>query len=165
MNYEEIYNYVKKSVMPKDFSKIADMAVSIYINDQNNEGEFYICVKDGSVSIENFKYEDYTAHVSISSEELKNCVDGKADISASIDHGDAEKISALFNIALPKKAVAKKAPAAKKEAPAKKAPVAKKEAPAAKKEAPAKKAPAAKKETPAKKAPANKKTTSKKSTK
>lgn len=126
MKYEEIYNYVKKSVMPKNFKNVSDMAVSIYIYDQGNSGEFYICVKDGTISIENFRYDDYTAHVSVSSENLKKCVDGDADVLSFVDDGNAEEIANLLNIAFAKKAAAKKAPAKKetaaKKAPAKKAP-------------------------------------------
>ena len=166
MKYEEIYNYVKKSVMPKNFKKVSDMAVSIYIYDQGNSGEFYICVKDGAISIENFRYDDYTAHVSVSSENLKKCVDGDADILSFVDDGNAEEIANLLNVAFAKKAAPAKKETAAKKAPAKKAP-AKKETVA--KKAPAKKAPVKKetvaKKAPAKKAPVKKETATKKASK
>ena len=119
MNYEEIYNYVKKAVVAKKFNKVADMAISVYVNDEDNQGEFYVEVKDGKVSVENFRYEDYSAHLNISSEALKNAIDGKADIAEYVDHGDASFVAPLFDIIAPKKAAAKKV--APKKAPAKKA--------------------------------------------
>ena len=151
MTYSEIYTYVKSAVAKKDVKKLGDIAISIYVTDEGATGEFYIAVKGGQLEIENFKYDDYTAHLSISSADLKKIVDGKK-VSYSFDDGDdaqGKALIAALTASAPAKAPAKKAAAAK--APAKKAPA--KKAPCAKK-AEAPKADAAK--APAKKAPAKK---------
>lgn len=127
MTYEKIVAAVKKAVAKKDVSKVADMALSVYIYGEG-EGEFYIAVKGGKLEIENYKYDDYTAHLSISADDLMKAVDGEAkNIASKIDDGDAKKIAALTNVIFAKKAAAK-APAkkaapkaAEKKAPAKKA--------------------------------------------
>ena len=151
MTYSEIYTYVKSAVAKKDVKKLGDIAISIYVTDEGATGEFYIAVKGGQLEIENFKYDDYTAHLSISSADLKKIVDGKK-VSYSFDDGDdaqGKALIAALTASAPAKAPAKKAAAAK--APAKKAPA--KKAPCAKK-AEAPKADAAK--APSKKAPAKK---------
>ena len=61
MTYEKIVAAVKKAVAKKDVSKVADMALSIYIYGEG-EGEFYIAVKEGKLEIENFKYDDPEAY-------------------------------------------------------------------------------------------------------
>lgn len=156
MTYSEIYSYVKSAVAKKNVKKLGNVAISIYVTDEGATGEFYIAVKDGELEIENFKYEDYTAHLSISSADLKKIVDGKK-VSYSFDDGDDAQGKALIAALVatapakaPAKAEAKKAPAkkapAKKAAPVKKAEEKKAEAPKAeaKKAEPAKKAPAKK---------------------
>ena len=158
MTYEKIVAAVKKAVAKKDVSKVADMALSVYIYGEG-EGEFYIAVKGGKLEIENYKYDDYTAHLSISADDLMKAVDGEAkNIASKIDDGDAKKIAALTNVIFAKKAAAK-APAkkaapkaAEKKAPAKKATPAKAAAP----KAAEKKVEAPKAAAPAKKAPAKK---------
>ncbi len=137
MTYEKIVAAVKKAVAKKDVSKVADMALSVYIYGEG-EGEFYVAVKEGKLEIENYKYDDYTAHMSISADDLMKAIDGEAkSIASKIDDGDAKKIAALTNVIFAKKAAAK-APA-KKAAPAMKAP-----AKAAEKKVEAPKAPAKK---------------------
>ena len=122
MTYSEIYTYVKSAVAKKDVKKFGDIAISIYVTDEGATGEFYIAVKGGQLEIENFKYDDYTAHLSISSADLKKIVDGKK-VSYSFDDGDdaqGKALIAALTATAPAKAPAKKAVATK--APAKKAP-------------------------------------------
>ena len=95
MTYSEIYTYVKSAVAKKDVKKLGDIALSIYVTDEGATGEFYIAVKGGQLEIENFKYDDYTAHLSISSADLKKIVDGKK-VSYSFDDGDDAQGKALI---------------------------------------------------------------------
>ena len=115
MTSSEIYSYVKSAVAKKNVKKLGNVAISIYVTDEGATGEFYIAVKDGELEIENFKYEDYTAHLSISSADLKKIVDGKK-VSYSFDDGDDAQGKALIAALVatapakaPAKAEAKKA--------------------------------------------------------
>ncbi len=133
---EKIGGYLKGSkAKAKKFKEL----VAIHFNLLDISQDMYIEIKDGVIAVMPYEYNDRTAAVTVSTENLDKIMSGDITIDAAIAdglvqvEGNVESFKALAAV-IP----AKKADAAKKAAPAKaeKKPAAKK--PCAKKAAPAK---------------------------
>lgn len=155
--------------------KIKDL-VAIHFNLLDTSEDMYIEIKDGVISVMPYEYNDRTAAVTVSTENIDKIMSGEITIDAAIAdglvkvEGDVESFKALAAVIPAKKDETKKAPAKKATAkteekkPAAKKPCAKKaaapkaEAATAKVEAP-KPAAKAEEKKPAAKKPAAKKAT------
>lgn len=163
MTFEAAFKKLKEKFSNVDPQKLEDMAIQITISDEDCGGTFYAEVRNNILAVEPYDYKDNDAVIDITKKALASILDGKSTFEKAVEKGEAtvmgniEKIASIKDAIAPapKKATAKKAPAAKKV-------VAKEEKPAAKKATEAK---VEKKETTATAAKTSKAAAPKKTTK
>lgn len=79
MTYEEIFNLSKSMIMKSDVSNIpGHLAVEVDITGEG-EGAFYIELKDGSISVEPYSYNDYDCKFIISAKNFIKLTEGSLD--------------------------------------------------------------------------------------
>ena len=117
MNYEEVVKEAKELVAKADGSVIKDhLAVQFNVTGEG-EGVFYMEVKDGTVSVEPYDYNDRDILVTADAKTILDMMSGKQDvvgaylthkISAEGNLGKADELKKLINSAKKAEKVAAK---------------------------------------------------------
>ncbi len=122
MTFEVAFKKLKEKFSNVDPQKLEDMAIQITISDEDCGGTFYAEVRNNVLAVEPYDYKDNDAVIDITRKALASILDGKSTFEKAVEKGEATVMGNIEKIAsvkdaiapAPKKATAKKPPAAKK---------------------------------------------------
>ncbi len=86
MTFEQILAKVREMAKGYDVSGTNFLAVQINLTGDNG-GVFYVEIKNGSVSIEPYEYNDRSCGITISGDNFIKLIDGKLDAVAAFTFG------------------------------------------------------------------------------
>lgn len=86
MTFHELVDLVREKAKTYDPSGVDFLAVQINIAGEN-EGAFYIEVKDGRINVEPYEYYDRNCAITLSQKDFLKLMDGKLDAIAAFFSG------------------------------------------------------------------------------